>query len=173
MRRVRGRSHHPRRRAPHGRAQRVKYARLFILLTFGTIWLIEVLTRRLRVHPIQYLLIGAALCIFYLLELSLAEQCGFGVAYLAASAAITGLIGAYGVWWCCAEADRRAGVAAVVGGRLYAYLYVLVTNEDYSLLMGSLGLFIALALTMFLTRGVDWYHLTGEASDWRMTAAGV
>jgi len=144
----------------HRMAERsVKYAHLFILLTFGTIWLIEVLTR-LRVHPIQYLLIGAALCIFYLLELSLAEQLGFGIAYLAASAAVTGLIGAYGLV-VLRGAGSAAGVAGVVAA-LYAYLYVLVTNEDYSLLMGSLGLFVALAVTMYLTRSVDWYHLTGE-----------
>lgn len=132
----------------------VKYAQLFILLTFGTIWLLEVLGR-LRVHPIQYLLIGGALCTFYLLELSLSEQLGFAIAYLLASAAVVVLIGAYAAialrGW-----RRSLAVTSMVGG-LYCYLYVLLTNEDYALLMGSLGLFIALASAMLLTRNVNWY----------------
>lgn len=132
----------------------VKYARLFVLLTFGVIWLIEVLTGA-RVHPIQYVLIGCALCAFYLLELSLAEQLGFGRAYLLAGGAVVALVGLY-----AAVALRGWGRAAAVGGTiggLYAYLYVLLTNEDYALLLGSLGVFAVIALTMLLTRGVDWY----------------
>lgn len=132
----------------------VKYARLFVLLTFGTIWLIEMLTR-VRVHPIQYLLIGSALCTFYLLELSLSEQLGFAPAYLIAAVAVVGLVGAYGITvlhsrW------RALTVTAIVGG-LYGYLYVLLTDEDYALLLGSVGLFAALAVTMLVTRRIDWY----------------
>jgi inner membrane protein len=131
----------------------VKYAILFILLTFGTVWLMEVLTG-LRVHPIQYLLLGAALCIFYLLELSLAEHLGFAAAYVAAALAIVALIGMYG-YWILGRAARAAGVAAGVAA-LYGYLYVLLMNEDYALLIGSIGLFAALAGVMFVTRRVDW-----------------
>ncbi len=152
----------------HRMAERsVKYARLFVLMTFGLIWLIEVLAR-VRVHPIQYLLIGGALCTFYLLELSLSEHLGFAAAYLLASVAVVGLIGAYTA--AILEGWRRAAAAAVTVGALYTYLYVLLTNEDYALLFGSLGVFIALAVTMRLTRQVDWYALRnapapGEASE--------
>jgi len=132
----------------------VKYARLFVLLTFGVIWLIEVLTG-VRVHPIQYLLIGGALCTFYLLELSLAEHLGFATAYLLAGTAVVGLVGLYAAvalrGW-----SRALAVGCTIGG-LYGYLYVLLTNEDYALLLGSLGVFAAVAVTMLLTRKVDWY----------------
>jgi inner membrane protein len=138
----------------------VKYAQLFILFTFGTIWLIEVLAQ-VRVHPIQYLMIGAALCTFYLLELALAEQIGFRSAYALASTAVVVLIAAYAVavlrGW-----SRAAGVAGLVSG-LYVYLYVLLTNEDYALLLGSVGLFLALTVAMLLTRRIDWYE-SSEAS---------
>jgi inner membrane protein len=132
----------------------VKYARLFVLLTFGVIWLIEVLAG-VRVHPIQYLLIGGALCTFYLLELSLAEQLGFATAYVLAGTAVVGLVGLYaavalGGW------SRALAVGGTIGA-LYGYLYVLLTNEDYALLLGSLGVFAAVAATMLLTRKVDWY----------------
>jgi len=145
----------------------VKYAHLFLALTFGTIWLVEVLAG-VRVHPIQYLLVGAALCAFYLLELSLAEQLGFPVAYAAASGAVFVLVGSYATA-VLRGARRAAGVAAVIGG-LYAYLYVVLVNEDYALLMGSLGLFLAIALTMFLTRRLDWYAI--GAATRRESAAG-
>jgi inner membrane protein len=139
----------------HRMAERsVKYARLFVLLTFGAIWLIEVLSR-VRVHPIQYLLIGSALCTFYLLELSLAEQAGFSTAYLLAASAVACLVG----WYSAAalKGRRRALAVAATVSALYLYLYVLLTNEDYALLLGSIGLFAALAVTMLVTRRVDWY----------------
>ena len=135
-------------------ARSVKYAALFMFLTFGTVWLIEVLAG-VRIHPIQYLLLGAALCVFYLLELSLAEHLTFVPAYAIASAGIVGLITAYGL-----SILGRAVRAAVVGGGvagLYAYLFVLLTNEDYALLVGAIGLFVILAAIMMMTRKIDWY----------------
>jgi inner membrane protein len=133
----------------------VKYACLFIVLTFGTIWLTEVLGR-VHVHPIQYLMIGAALCTFYLLELSLAEQIGYAMANLLAASAVAVVVGLYSA--AVLDGWRRAfAVASTVGG-LYTYLYVLLTNEDYALLLGSIGIFIAVAVTMLATRGIDWYE---------------
>ncbi len=132
----------------------VKYATLFILLTFATIWLIEVLGG-VRVHPIQYLLLGGALCLFYLLELSLSEHLGFPAAYAVACVAVIAMVAAYGV-----VALRRASRALFVGGGvalLYGYLYILLMNEDYALLIGSIGLFVILGAIMFATRRVDWY----------------
>ncbi|HEV3141864.1 MAG TPA: cell envelope integrity protein CreD [Vicinamibacterales bacterium] len=136
----------------------VKYAALFILLTFASVWLIEVLSDA-RIHPIQYLLLGAALCVFYLLELSLAEHLGFALAYAIAATSVLGLVTAYSV-----AILRTAPRAALVGSgvaALYGYLYVLLTNEDYALLIGSIGLFVAVAGVMLLTRRIDWYAPRG------------
>jgi inner membrane protein len=132
----------------------VKYAGLFILLTFATVWLIEVLAG-VRVHPIQYLMLGGALCLFYLLELSLSEHLGFPSAYAIASVSVIGMVGAYSL-----VVLHRIGHALVVGAGvalLFGYLYILLMNEDYALLIGSVGLFVILAAIMYATRRVDWY----------------
>lgn len=132
----------------------VKYASLFILLTFATIWLVEILAG-LRVHPIQYLMLGGALCLFYLLELSLAEHIGFPAAYALASLSIIAMITAYSA---VALGSRpRALVVGTGVALLYGYLYILLNNEDYALLIGSLGLFAILAAIMYATRRIDWY----------------
>jgi len=140
----------------------VKYAGLFILLTFATVWLIEILAR-VRVHTIQYLLLGAALCVFYLLELSLSEHLGFPFAYVVASAAVIGMVAAYSL-----VVLRRLSRALIVAGAvtlLYAYLYLLLMNEDYALLIGSVGLFAILGAIMYATRRVDWYAVGPGASE--------
>ena len=131
-----------------------KYAFLFILLTFLVFFLHETFSR-IRIHPLQYLFVGFALCIFYLLLLALSEHIGFGPAYCAASAAVVSLVTAYG--FAILGARRRAlGLMAMLAG-LYGYLYTLLQMEDYALLMGSLGLFAILAAVMLGTRKVDWY----------------
>ena len=140
----------------------VKYAGLFILLTFATVWLIEVLAG-VRVHPIQYLLLGGALCLFYLLELSLSEHLGFPAAYAVASVAVIGMVAAYSA--VVLRSRRRALVVAAGVALLYAYLYLLLMNEDYALLIGSVGLFAILGAIMFATRRVDWYAGGGRAVD--------
>jgi inner membrane protein len=140
----------------------VKYASLFILWTFAVVWLIETLAR-VRVHPIQYGLIGAALCLFYLLELSLAEHIGFGRAYALATLSVVGLVAAY-----AKAVLGRARRAAIVGAgvaALYGYLFVLLTNEDHALLAGSLALLVVLAAIMFVTRKIDWYSLGRSVSS--------
>ena len=138
----------------HMAARSVKYAGLFIVLTFATLWLIEVLSG-VRVHPIQYLLLGGALCLFNLLELSLSEHLGFPAAYALASLLVIGMVGAYSL----AVLRRRVHALVVAAGvaLLYAYLYLLLMNEDYALLIGSIGLFTILGAIMFVTRRVDWY----------------
>lgn len=132
----------------------VKYAGLFILLTFATLWLIEVLAG-VRVHPIQYLLLGGALCLFYLLELSLSEHLGFPLAYTVASFSVVALVAGYSM--VVLHHIRRALFVIAVVSLLYAYLYILLMNEDYALLIGSVGLFLILAAIMYATRRVDWY----------------
>ena len=137
-----------------------KYGVLFIALTFVAFFLFEVL-RGLRVHPVQYLLVGLALCTFYVVLLALSEQVGFGLAYALAAAAVVAMVGGYaGV----VLATRRAGlVLGALLALIYALLYGLVASEDYALLMGSLALLAAIAALMYLTRRVDWYAL-GTAS---------
>ena len=134
----------------------IKYALLFITLTFGGFFLFEVL-KRLAVHPIQYGLVGAALALFYLLLLSLSEHVGFGVAYIISSTACVALIGLY-VSAILGNAWRGLGFGAALA-MLYGTLYALVSAEDYALLMGSALLFGLLATAMMLTRKVDWFAL--------------
>ena len=133
----------------------VKYQLLFIGLTFLAFTLLELLTA-LRVHAIQYLLVGFALCLFFLLLLSLSEHVGFGRAYLTAAVATVALIGGY-VRVVLGDWRRGVGVGALLSA-LYAFLFVLLQIEDYALLFGSIGLFFVLALVMALTRRVNWYE---------------
>jgi len=138
----------------------VKYAALFLLLVFATLWLVEVLAK-VAVHPIQYVLVGCAMCVFYLLELSLSEHIGFGAAYSVATLAVVAQVAGY-----CAAVLKTWGRAAVVGGvtaGLFGYLFVVLTNEDYALLIGSIGVFLILATIMFLTRRIDWWGAPQEA----------
>lgn len=131
-----------------------KYGLLFIAMTFIAFFLFEVL-KRLRVHPVQYLLIGAALATFYLVLLALSEQIAFGAAYAAAAAAVVLIVGGYAM---AVLRARRAG--AMLGGVLalvYAMLYALVVAEQYALLVGALALLATVALLMYLTRRIDWY----------------
>jgi len=144
-----------------------KYGLLFIALSFVAVGLVEVL-RRLRVHAIQYLLVGCALSVFFLLLVSLSEHLAFEWAYLAASAACTVLLGFYGSFvlrgWIAGLAFG-AGIAA-----LFGTLYVLLQREQTALMLGSLLLFVVLAVIMVATRRIDWYALMtqmriGEAPD--------
>ena len=147
----------------------LKYGVLFLLLTFVTFFLME-LFHPVSLHPVQYLLVGAALCLFYLLLLSVSEQLGFGPAYAIAAAATVALIGGYSLAILKGRSaglpdgshKTRALVLAAVLGVLYGYLYVLLQAEDYALLLGAVGLFVILALVMFLTRRIDWSSRRGE-----------
>jgi inner membrane protein len=140
----------------------VKYAVLFILLTFGTFFLLELLSPE-RLHAVQYLLVGFALCVFYVLLLALGEHLGFGLAYAAAAAATAILVAGYSR--SILGSRRWAAVVLAALAVLYGYLYVLLRLEDFSLLLGALGLFAAIALLMRLTRHLDWHSLTFRRSD--------
>ena len=144
---------------PYRMAQRsLKYGLLFFFVPFLVMWMLEVMGRS-RIHTIHYSLVGAAICLFYLLLLSLSEHISFGVAYALASLAVVALLTGYG----------RAILGGTAGGLtlgtvtsvLYAFLYVVLKNQDYALLMGSIGLLLLLAAVMFLTRHVDWYDSLG------------
>ena len=134
----------------------VKYAVLFIGATFLVAFLWEV-TRGVLVHPVQYGFVGFALCVFYLLLLSISEHAGFDPAYAIASAATVLQLSWYWRW--VAGGRAQGGVMALILSGLYGFLYLLLRLEDYALLAGSVGLFVALIAVMFLTRKVNWHQL--------------
>ena len=134
----------------------IKYALLFIVLTFAGFFLFEVL-KSLAVHPVQYALVGVALAFFYLLLLSLSEHIGFALVYLLSASSCVLLIGFY---VCHVLRSVRHGLSFSAGlAALYGLLYGLLSAEDYALLMGSLLLFGLLGVFMVLTRKLDWYGI--------------
>lgn len=137
----------------------VKYGELFIALTFVGIGLFELL-RRVKVHPIQYLLIGSALAVFFLLLLSVSEHVSFALAYALASIGCTALIAVYaksvlGGW---------GGALPLIAGcaTLYGVLYLVLQSEQHALLAGSLLIFVVLAGVMVATRNIQWSQLNGN-----------
>jgi inner membrane protein len=138
-----------------------KYGILFVVLTFVGFFMFE-LIKRLRIHPIQYGLVGLALAIFFLLLIALSEHIDFGLSYLIASAACIGLLGYY-VSHVLGSFLRGVGFAAMIA-TLYAALYGLLISEDNSMVMGAGLLFVILAAIMIVTRKVDWYALGAAVS---------
>ena len=131
-----------------------KYAFMFIGLTFLSFFMIELLNKKL-IHPIQYLLIGFSLLVFYTLLLSFSEQMLFKYAYLISSIATIGLITSYtkGVL----KDNRQTGIIFLILVLLYSYLYIVLQLQDLALMIGSIGLFSILSLVMYLTRKIDWF----------------
>ncbi|HCW32705.1 MAG: hypothetical protein UT55_C0017G0015 [Candidatus Peregrinibacteria bacterium GW2011_GWE2_39_6] len=140
----------------------VKYALMMIFLTFLSFFFIEIFQRK-RVHPLQYLLVGFAICLFYLLLLSLSEYIAFALAYLVATIATVVLVAAYSR--AVFRSLRSSGLVALILVALYGFFYSLLQLQDYALLVGSVGLFVILALVMFLSRSIDWYNLGQNRSE--------
>jgi inner membrane protein len=138
----------------------IKYNIMFIALTFLVFFLVEIFNQK-RIHPIQYLLIGMALCLFYLLLLSLSEHLGFEPAYLIASLSVIALITFY-VHQSLTGKGLTIATATLLT-TLFTFLYILLQNQDYALLIGSIGLFVILAVVMFLSRKVNWYQINFKA----------
>ncbi|GAB3994980.1 cell envelope integrity protein CreD [Spirosoma daeguense] len=132
-----------------------KYGILFVILTFVSFFFIEILDRR-RIHPIQYLLVGFAICLFYLLLLSISEHISFDGAYLIGSGIILTLITFYVRY--VFQNTRLTVLFSGILALLYGFFYSLLQLEDYSLLLGSSGLLLILGLIMYLTRHVNWYR---------------
>jgi inner membrane protein len=132
----------------------IKYGALFFVLVFAAFFLFEILSV-LKIHPFQYSLVGAALCLFYLGLLSLSEFIAFGAAYFVAAVATTLLI-----WFYCVavlQSSRRTFIVAGMLAVIYGFLYVALQLQDYSLLLGTTGLFVMLAVVLYVTRNIDWY----------------
>lgn len=132
----------------------VKYAILFIGLTFALFFIIEIMQRK-PFHPVQYVLVGLALVIFYTLLLAISEYILFDFAYLVAATATVTLISLYAkshfASW------RTAAVFFSTLSLLYGFIFILIRLEDTALLVGSIGLFIVLALVMYASRKINWY----------------
>jgi len=133
-----------------------KYAIMFISLTFITFFMFELLSSHV-IHPLQYLMVGVALIIFYTLLLSISEYIVFGLAYLVASSAVIMLVTIYS--YNILGERSKAGVIFGVLTLLYSFLYILLQIQDYALLMGSIGLFVVLAIVMYLTRKINWFKI--------------
>lgn len=136
----------------------LKYAAMFIGFVFLAYFLFEI-TQKARAHPAQYVLVGLAQSIFYLLLLAFAERMGFDLAFAIASGMTVGLISLYSVSVFRSLATGLKAFAALSG--IYGLIYVLMRAEDHALLAGAIASFAAIAITMFMTRNVQWY---GERS---------
>ncbi len=131
----------------------VKYAMLCIVLTFAAFFLVETAHKK-SVHPFQYGLVGLALILFYTLLLSFSEYTGFNAAYMIATVATVGLIG----WFIKSvlQSGRASTILTVVLVLIYSYVFSLLQLQDYSLLLGSIGLFLSLAVVMYFSRKLKW-----------------
>lgn len=131
-----------------------KYAILIIILSFLALFLMEVFTKK-RIHPLQYTLIGFALVLYYTLLIALSEQLGFTTAYLLASLATIGLLSFYAK--SLFTQLKTTGIFTGILTVFYIFIFVIIKQQDYALLIGSIGLFVTLGMTMFISRKIDWY----------------
>lgn len=143
----------------------VKYAVLFLVLTFLVFFLWEIF-RAALLHPMQYAFVGFALCLFYLLLVSISEHAGFDLAYTISATVTTLVIAGYAR--AVLHGSRQGASVGVSLAALYGFLYLLLRLEDYALLAGSIGLFVVLATVMYITRRMDWYALRLGAADDRV-----
>jgi inner membrane protein len=134
-----------------------KYAVMFISLTFLIFFFVEILNRK-RIHPFQYILVGLALCLFYTLLLSFSEHINFNYAYLLSCIGIIGMITLYSLT--IFKNNLLTAIMSLVLVVLYGFMFITLQMQDYALLIGSIGLFIVLAVVMYLSRDVDWYKIS-------------
>lgn len=133
-----------------------KYGVLFFVLVFAVFFLFE-MTAGARIHALQYAMVGAALCLFFLGFLALSEVAAVSVAYGISAAACTALVALYA--WSFLGTGRRSLLVGGGLGATYGYLYFVLNSEDFALLAGTAALFVMLALVMFCTRRLNWYDL--------------
>lgn len=132
-----------------------KYAGVIIILSFLSLFLMETFSE-IRIHPLQYILIGFALVLYYTLLIAFSEQLGYTISYLIASLATVSLLALYSK-----SLFTKLKSTLVFSGILsafYIFIFVIIKEQDYALLTGSIGLFMALSITMFITRKIDWYQ---------------
>jgi len=137
----------------------IKYAILFIALTFMVFFFVEVLNKRF-IHPVQYILVGLALIVFYTLLLSLSEHMKYNIAFIISALSTLFLISGY-----VKAILKSKPLTALIAGILfilYGFIFVIIQLQDYSLLIGSIGLFIILGIVMYFSRKIDWYDINME-----------
>ena len=136
-----------------------KYAVMTIALTFLVFFLVEILNKR-KIHPFQYALVGLAICLFYILLVSISEHSNFNFAYGLSTIGIVTMISLYSIGIFKSRKFTFFLIATLTG--IYGFLFVTLQLADYALLLGSIGLTIMLGLTMYFTRNIDWYKLNVE-----------
>lgn len=139
----------------------VKYAIMIIALTFLIFFFVEVMNR-IRIHPIQYILVGLTLVLFFSLLLSMSEYINFNLAYLIASVATIATVVLYSR---TIFKDNR--LSLLQGGILtiiYLFMFIIIQLQDYALLVGSIGLFIVLIIVMYISRKINWYEIGAKDS---------
>ena len=136
-----------------------KYAAMTIALTFLIFFLVEVLNGK-KIHPFQYILVGMALCLFYVLLISISEHSNFNIAYTISTLAVVSMITLYSL--SIFKATKFTMLLSVTLIGIYGFLFVTLQLADYALLMGSIGLTIILGATMFFTRKINWYRINRE-----------
>jgi inner membrane protein len=138
----------------------VKYAILVIGLTFLVFFLVEIMNGK-RIHPFQYTLVGFALCIFYVLLISISEHLEFNLAYFISAGVVILMITLYAL--AIFKSKKLTSMLFIILTGLYGFIFVLLQASDYALLMGSAGLVVTLSLTMYLTRNINWYSIRPKA----------
>ena len=132
-----------------------KYGVLIILLTFVSLFLVEI-SQKIKIHPFQYILMGAALIVYYTLLLSISEQVGYNGSYLISSMATVVLLTLYSASFL--KPKKMVGLFSGLLVAFYGFIYVIIIQQDFSLLTGSIGLFIVISALMYLTRKINWYR---------------
>jgi|TARA_B110000093_G_scaffold297_1_gene299 inner membrane protein len=133
-----------------------RYAILFLVLTFVTFFFVEIM-RKVFIHPIQYLLVGIAIIVFYTLLLSISEHVKFNLAYIIASFLTISLVSLYII-----SILKSKKIGLLIFGILlimYSFIFTIIQLEDYALLIGSLGMFTIIGIVMYYSRKIDWYHI--------------
>ena len=134
----------------------IQYAILFIGLTFMVFFFIEVLNK-VFIHPIQYILVGVALLVFYTLLLSISEHIQYNLAFIVSASATLLIIAGY--IKAILKSNQLVLLISGILTILYTFIFVLIQLQDYALLIGSIGIFIILGLVMYFSRKIDWYNL--------------
>ncbi len=132
-----------------------KYHALIIILAFTALFLVEI-TAKIKIHPFQYILIGVALIVYYTLLLSLSEHTGYNVAYAISSIATTALVSIYASTFL-----MRRQITYLFAGLMtffYVFIFVIIQAQDFSMLIGSIGLFLIISLLMYFSRNIKWYQ---------------
>lgn len=137
----------------------IKYAILFIALTFMVFFFVEIMNKKF-IHPIQYILVGFALIIFFSLLLALSEHIKFNYAFIISAISTLILVTAYVK--AILKSNKLTLLISSVLTILYTFIFVIIQLQDYALLIGSIGLFIILGLVMYFSRKIDWYNINLE-----------